>query len=183
MADTKISALTSASALDGTEAVPLVQSTTTKRAGAQAIADLIRVQGVNSQTGTSYTYLTGDRAKLVIHSNASAIAATLPQPGASFPAGWFMFVQNRNAGVLTITPTSSTIDGSATLVLVQGQGVLVVSDGTNWFVMSGGGSAAIQPSFRVDHTTGNENAGREHGPEGDVRHGHLRSARLVGRGE
>lgn len=40
MADTKISALTAAGALDGTEIVPIVQSSSTKRTTAQDIADL-----------------------------------------------------------------------------------------------------------------------------------------------
>lgn len=92
---------------------------------------------VNAQTGTSYTYLTTDFRKLVTHSNGSAIAGTLPQAGASFPAGWIMFVQNRGAGALTITPTTSTIDGAATLVLNQNEGAIVVSDGTNYFTFRG----------------------------------------------
>lgn len=92
---------------------------------------------VNAQTGTTYTYLTGDYGKLVTHTNGSSIAGTLPQAGASFPANWFMFVQNRGAGVLTITPTTSTIDGAATLVLNQNEGALIVSDGTNYFTMRG----------------------------------------------
>lgn len=92
---------------------------------------------VNAQTGTSYTYVTADFRKLVTHSNGSAIAGTLPQAGASFPAGWFMFVQNRGAGALTITPTTSTIDGAATLVLNQNEGAIVVSDGTNYFTFRG----------------------------------------------
>jgi hypothetical protein len=92
---------------------------------------------VNPQTGTTYTYLTTDFRKLVTHTNASAIAGTLPQAGASFPAGWFMLVQNRGAGALTITPTTSTIDGAATLVLSQNEGAIVVSDGTNYFTFRG----------------------------------------------
>lgn len=92
---------------------------------------------VNAQTGTTYTYLTTDFRKLVTHTNGSSIAGTLPQAGASFPAGWFMLVQNRGAGVLTITPTTSTIDGAATLVLNQNEGAIVISDGTNYFTMRG----------------------------------------------
>lgn len=92
---------------------------------------------VNAQTGTTYTYLTGDYGKLVTHTNGSAIAGTLPQAGAIFPANWFMFVQNRGAGAVTITPTTSTIDGAATLVLNQYEGALIVSDGTNYFTMRG----------------------------------------------
>lgn len=97
---------------------------------------------VNAQTGTTYTYLTTDFRKLVTHSNGSAIAGTLPQAGASFPAGWFMFVQNRGAGVLTITPTTSTIDGAATLVLSQNEGAIVISDGTNYFTLRGKATGA-----------------------------------------
>lgn len=96
---------------------------------------------VNAQTGTSYTYLSGDRAKLVTHSNASAIAGALPQATGAFGSGWTMFVQNRGVGTLTITPTTSTIDGTTTLALTTGQGALVVSDGTNYFTMRGVGGA------------------------------------------
>lgn len=92
---------------------------------------------VNSQTGTSYTILSGDRDKLVTTTNGSAIAVTLPQAGASFPSGWFFFYQNRGAGTATITPTTSTIDGAAILVLKTGQGAVIFSDGTNYFTMRG----------------------------------------------
>lgn len=95
---------------------------------------------VNSQTGTTYTYLAGDRKKLVTHSNASAIAATLPQATGAFGAGWSVWVENRGAGALTITPTTSTIDGASSLVLAQNQGVLLVSDGTNYFTARGSGA-------------------------------------------
>lgn len=98
---------------------------------------------VNPQTGTTYTYLTGDYGKLVTHTNGSAIAGTLPQAGAAFPANWFMFVQNRGAGALTITPTTSTIDGGTTLVLNQNEGALVVSDGTNYFSMRGKATGGV----------------------------------------
>lgn len=122
---------------------------------------------VNAQTGTTYTYLTGDYGKLVTHTNGSAIAGTLPQAGASFPANWFMFVQNRGAGVLTITPTTSTIDGAATLVLNQNEGALIVSDGSNYFTargkatgaggvgdVVGPGSSTDEAIARFDSTTG-----------------------------
>lgn len=91
----------------------------------------------NAQTGTTYTYLSTDAAKLVTHSNASSIAATLPQATGSFTAGWFMDVENKGAGLLTITPTTSTINGAATLTLAQNQGCRIVSDGTNYQVVLG----------------------------------------------
>lgn len=103
---------------------------------------------VNAQTGTAYTYLTADKGKLVTHSNAGAIAGTLPQAGASFPAGWWMDVQNTGAGTLTITPTTSTLDGAASLALSTGQGVRLVSNGVNYFTqrgVGGGGGGALPP--------------------------------------
>lgn len=91
----------------------------------------------NAQTGTTYTYLTGDRAKLVTHSNASAIAGTLPQANATtFQSGWYFHVHNVGAGTLTITPATSTINGNATLILVTGESAMIVSDGTNYQVSS-----------------------------------------------
>lgn len=96
---------------------------------------------VNAQTGTSYTFVSGDRGKLVTHSNGSAVADTLPQATGAFGSGWFVWVENRGAGTVTITPTTSTIDGAASLALTTNQGCLIASDGTNYFTMRGiGGS-------------------------------------------
>lgn len=95
-------------------------------------------QTVNAQTGTTYTVVDGDCGKIITHSNASAIAVTLPNAaGAGFDAGWFTDVQNLGSGTVTITPTTSTIDGAATLVLLAGQGSRIVSDGTNYFTQRG----------------------------------------------
>src|SRR5438128_5931091 len=89
---------------------------------------------VNAQTGTSYTVLASDRGKLVTLTNASAVAVTLPvATGAGFPAGWATFISNQGAGTVTITPTTSTIDGAASLTLATNASVLVVSDGSNYF--------------------------------------------------
>lgn len=96
-----------------------------------------KAEFVNSQTGTTYTYVKEDRGKIITHSNASAIAGTLPQAGTSFPHGWWMDVQNRGAGTLTVTPTTSTVDGLASLQLKSGEGCRIVSDGTNYFAMRG----------------------------------------------
>jgi hypothetical protein len=100
---------------------------------------LIATGIVNAQTGTTYSYVDGDRAKLVTHTNGSSIAGTLPQAGGggSFVSGWFMDVQNRGVGTLTITPTTSTIDGAASLTLTTAQGIRVFSDGTNYFTQRG----------------------------------------------
>jgi hypothetical protein len=92
---------------------------------------------VNALTGTTDTIVTADRGKLVTYTNAAAIAVTLPQAGASFPSGWFYDTQNRGAGTVTITPTTSTIDGAASLTLKTDDGVTIVSDGNNYFTRRG----------------------------------------------
>lgn len=93
---------------------------------------------VNAQTGTTYTILASDRGKLVTLSNAGAIAVTLPvATGAGFPAGWSAFISNIGAGTATLTPTTSTIDGAASLTLATNASILLVSDGTNYFTVRG----------------------------------------------
>jgi len=91
---------------------------------------------INAQTGTTYTVLSSDACKLVTFSNGSAVAVTLPQATGSFAAGFAFDVQNKGAGAVTITPTTSTINGSATLVVNQNTGCSIVSDGTNYQVAS-----------------------------------------------
>lgn len=100
---------------------------------------------INAQTGTTYTFVAGDACQLVTFSNASSVAVTLPQATGSFTTGWGTDVQNKGAGTVTITPTTSTINGAATLVLTQNQGCTIVSDGTNYQVSACtavGGSAS-----------------------------------------
>ena len=105
---------------------------------------------VNAQTGTSYPVVDGDFAKLITLSNVAAVAVTLPDPeGAGFDSGWFGFFQNRNVGVATITSTTSTIDGAASVLLEQNQGVLIVSDGVNYFTYRGIGGGSSLFSYTV----------------------------------
>lgn len=98
----------------------------------------------NAQTGTSYAIVDGDRGKLVTASNAAAQAYTIAQAGAAsaFQNGWFVDVRNIStnaAGIVTITPTTSTIGGGSTYVLGPGRSARIVSDGTNYLIASTGG--------------------------------------------
>lgn len=90
---------------------------------------------INAQSGTTYTVLSTDMGKLVTFSNSSAIAVTLPVATTSgFTTGASFDVQNIGAGAVTITPTTSTINGASTLVIPQNMGCSVTSDGTNYQV-------------------------------------------------
>lgn len=85
---------------------------------------------VNAQTGVSYTIASTDLGNLVTFTNAGAIAVTLPQATGAFLAPWFCYVSCKtgSVGSVTITPSVSTIDGAATLVLNPGAGAMIVSD-------------------------------------------------------
>jgi hypothetical protein len=91
------------------------------------------IAGINTQTGTTYTVLATDMGKLVTFNNAGAVAVTLPQAGtAGFEANKGFNVLNLGAGVVTVTPTTSTINAGATKTYAQGVGGRITSDGTNY---------------------------------------------------
>lgn len=101
---------------------------------------------VNAQTGTTYTLLNTDCSKLVTFNNAASVAVTLPEAssatGGGAGAGTFMppcviSVSNLGVGAVTITPTTSTIGGNASLTLPQSGGAQIISDGTNYQVNLG----------------------------------------------
>ena len=98
---------------------------------------LYKAECTNAQTGTSYAIVDGDRAKLITAVNAAAQAYSIAQAGAAsaFQTGWYVDLKNNStnvAGIVTITPTTSTINGASTLVLQPGQSARIVSDGTNY---------------------------------------------------
>lgn len=101
------------------------------------LATNAKTGAVRAVTGTTDTILSTDRGKLVTYSNGSSIAVTLPQATTDFTTPFMFSAQNLNTGVVTITPTTSTIDGAASLTLSQNQGVEIYSDGTNYFTQRG----------------------------------------------
>ncbi len=94
---------------------------------------------IDARTTVTEAISDSDRAKLVTFSNASAVAATLAQAGASsnFVAGWYCDIVNIGAGTVTLTPTTSTINNQTALVLVRYEGGRLVSDGTNYWFIAG----------------------------------------------
>lgn len=117
-------------------------------------------QLVNAQTGTTYAVRNNDAGKLITACNGSAQAYSVAQAGAAslFRAGWFVDVKNICAGTVTITPTVSTVDGAATLVLTQGQSARIVSNGTNYRTglvgsLTAGGITNSAPSGTIPVTT------------------------------
>lgn len=114
--------------------------------------------GVNSQTA-NYTLQSSDNQKLVAFNGTSALTATLPQPGSSgIDSNFAAWIANLGTATVTVTPTSATIDGAATLALAQNQGVIVFTDGTNYFTVRGmassGGGGGTTPLFGAANPTG-----------------------------
>jgi hypothetical protein len=122
---------------------PQTQVVTTK-----VLAAYVNAQGtgVDAQTGTSYTIVSSDLGKLVTFNNASAVAVTLPQATGAFGVGSTLTLSDIGAGAVTITPTTSTINGSTTFVLNQSRSATLFSDGTNWQVDTGGSGLQVTPA-------------------------------------
>lgn len=109
----------------------------------------VPTQFVNAQTGTTYTFLQSDCSKLVTFSNAASVAVTLPRAGTAgaFFGGCFIDVQNKGVGTVTVTPTTSTINGSTSYSLQQNESLRIVSDSTNYQVMAQGtGGGTFSPN-------------------------------------
>lgn len=115
---------------DGTSWVAIGSLDTTGHSFSFAIAET-----PVTRSGGTDTIADSDRGKLVRYTNASATASTLPQAGAgsAFASGWFIDIRSAGTGTTTITPTTSTIDGAAALVLPPGMSVRIMSDGSNYF--------------------------------------------------
>lgn len=102
----------------------------------------------NAQTGTTYTIISTDRGRHITFSNASAVAVTCPIASATpFNLSGYVIVENIGAGLVTITPTTSTINGAATLVLQTGEAYLITSDNTNYRALAMGHSTVAETDF------------------------------------
>ena len=94
-----------------------------------------------------------DCGKLISYTNPGVIAVTLPA-ASSLSSGCWMDVQNSGAGILTLTPTGSAIDGASSLVLTADQGVRIVDGATQYLTERGQGQgSAGSGTYSADGTT------------------------------
>jgi len=85
---------------------------------------------VNDQTGNvAYTTQTTDSGALIILSNAATVSLVL---NFAVAAPWFTNVINEGTGIVTITATSGTINGGASLTLLPKYFATIYFDGINW---------------------------------------------------
>jgi len=94
----------------------------------------------NPQTGTTYTLVATDKAKLVTTSNASPVTVTIPAD--IFVAGNIINVQSIGVGLTTIsggavTITSTGATASAPVLRSQYSACSIICTGTNTFTIVG----------------------------------------------
>jgi hypothetical protein len=135
--------MTAGAAMSDTDLVYCAQSagTTDRKCTGAQVKTYANTSAVRATTTTSEALANSDQNKLVTFSNAAAVACTIAQAGSggNFAAGWAVSLRNLGAGTVTCTPTTSTVDGAATVTLTTGQGLDLYSDGTNYFTQSGKG--------------------------------------------
>jgi hypothetical protein len=92
--------------------------------------------GINAQTGTTYTPVLADAAKLVTLNNSGAI--TLTVPAGVFSAGQIVNIQQIGAGQVTVQGDgTSTVTGTGTKLRVQYSAASIVCTATNTFQLIG----------------------------------------------
>lgn len=140
--NTALSALSASGAIADANLFYVVQ--TPGAGGVKATAAQLKTytqtSAVRATTTTSEALANSDQGKLVTFSNAAAVACTIAQAGSggNFATGWVASLKNLGAGTVTCTATTSTIDGSGSVVrLMPGQGLDLYSDGTNYTVQGG----------------------------------------------
>lgn len=84
-----------------------------------------------SNKTAAYTVVAGDLGK-IINCTSGTFTVSLTA-AASLSSGFTCTIWNTGTGAITIDPNAAeTIDGVATLILRQGEGLAVVCNGTNW---------------------------------------------------
>lgn len=122
---TKLASLTSttSSSTSSTTSTSSTSSTTTSSFPGLGL--------VNNQTGnTSYSPQTSDNGSMIIVDDASPVIIPLSSTLAS---PYFFFIFNLGAGLATLTPTSGTINGSASFALPQYCFSVVEFYSGNWY--------------------------------------------------
>ena len=96
--------------------------------------------GVSAKTA-NYTATAADCGKLIAFEDSSPVAShTLTLPSTPPFVQWQIAVQNIGAGTLTISRNGLLIDtAAANLTIAQGSGVVIYTDGTNYFTERGAG--------------------------------------------
>lgn len=96
---------------------------------------IVPAAGVVVKTA-NYTAQLSDSGVLIVFNSSSNLTLTLPSSPPN--AFWNIFVENIGTGTLTISPNGLDLDGSSSsLSILTNHGVIVKTDGTNYFTERG----------------------------------------------
>lgn len=95
--------------------------------------------GVNAQTGTTYTLVLTDAGKNVTLSNASSVTVTVPTfASVAYPVGTVINLTNLGAGTVTVAAAGTvTVNGSPLTLAQYTQGQLLNTASNTWVFTSG----------------------------------------------
>src|SRR6185437_10739140 len=110
---------------------------------------------IRTVSTTTDTILSTDCANGVKYTSSSAVAVTLPQATGSFASCSFDVIV-AGTGTVTVTPTTSTINGASSVAISGSRWLLVVADGGNYDVYGTGITPATNlAASGVGGVTGN----------------------------
>ena len=108
--------------------------------------------GINAQTGTTYTLVLTDAGKNVTLSNASAVTVTIPaNSSVAYPTGTVISFTNLGAGTVTISAAGGVTLNGTTLTIAQYSRSSIMKTATDTWVLTSGGGI---PKATVSATTG-----------------------------
>lgn len=116
----------------------------------------VAIPTYNNQTGTTYTFVLADAAKVVSANNASAVTFTIPpQSSVTWATGTTLTVTNLGAGTLTIAGGSGvTVTNSGSTVSQYGSASIIRTGSDAWTVIPFAGGAALLSDGAISGTTG-----------------------------
>ena len=142
MADKRISALDTATALGGTEQLPLVQSGTTKKTTVNGIKNYLIATNLTAQASVNVDLANYPDAHIIHLSWSGANGtATYTLPSASSSTNRkIRFITDSTFNTNTrvdLTPASGdTLDGGGAYEINKAyEGIAIWSDGTEWFII------------------------------------------------
>jgi hypothetical protein len=88
-----------------------------------------------TQTGASYT-IPATTTVLFCNYTGGTMAVTLPAHYGAAYARQVMIKNLHATNAVTVTPAAGNINGAANYSLTAGKGIIILSDGTNWHIVS-----------------------------------------------
>lgn len=142
MADKRISALDTATALGGTEQLPLVQSGTTKKTTVNGIKNYLIATNITAQASVNVDLADYPDAHIIHLSwtGANGTATYTLPTAASSTNRKIRFITDNTFSTNTrvdLTPASGdTLDGTGAYEINKAyEGIAIWSDGTEWFII------------------------------------------------